>query len=374
MESFLRSATTEGQQGDAALKQADSIWRMLDQMAENDPDNYQKFINKHINEGKEFFALPEPELVAVTFTSKRNGKPDKRVFINFFSWSRVPASNEENGPIPMTGGRCNEGAPADSIVCCIGLAKKVFQDLAKKKGDEKEVELAAVVGVSMKYLEAKCGVPPLLRNCKVLEEQKSGGCDIKILRKTLMESEDSQEARKGISHMANELENAPADQREAILKRIADRTKPKDGASQASEIRTTSSGSDVDGAPKIRIPGSETGTKDNSKPKKNLIQEIKPEDRPLQKPVHSLNVIHKTNDHGQVIRELEVKVALPQLSHVSDLELDVSASDFTIFVPGFYQTEVLFPQHVNKEEAKAKFSRRSKMLKLKAPVLQLVAS
>ena len=103
MESFLRNATTQGQKGDDAMKQADSIWRMLDQMAENDPDNYKKFINKHMNEGKEYFALPEPEMAAVTFTSKRNGKPDKRVFINFFSWSRVPPPSETQGPIPMTG-------------------------------------------------------------------------------------------------------------------------------------------------------------------------------------------------------------------------------------------------------------------------------
>ena len=50
MEEMLRSATTQGQRQDAALKQADSIWRMLDQMAENDPDNYKKFISKHLNE------------------------------------------------------------------------------------------------------------------------------------------------------------------------------------------------------------------------------------------------------------------------------------------------------------------------------------
>ena len=62
-------------------------------------------------------------------------------------------------------------------------------------------------------------------------------------------------------------------------------------------------------------------------------------------------------------------MALPQLSSVSDLELDVSLGDLTVFVPGLYQTEILFPQNVDKEAASAKFSRRSKMLRIKAPVL-----
>ena len=103
MEQFLRSASTQGQNQDAALKQADSIWRMLDQMAENDPDNYKKFINKHLNDGKEYFALPEPEMVAVTHSCKKNGSVDKRVFINYFSWSRVPPPADPKGAIPMTG-------------------------------------------------------------------------------------------------------------------------------------------------------------------------------------------------------------------------------------------------------------------------------
>ena len=105
MEDFLRSATTQGQSQDAAFKQADSIWRMLDQMAENDPENYKKFIGKHLSDGKEYFALPEPEMVAVTHCVKPNGKIDKRVFINYFSWMRVPAPSDPQGAIPMTGKR-----------------------------------------------------------------------------------------------------------------------------------------------------------------------------------------------------------------------------------------------------------------------------
>lgn len=364
---MLRSATTQGQGQDAALKQADSIWRMLDQMAENDPDNYQKFISKHLNDGKEYFALPQPEMVVVTHTCKRGGKIDKRVFINFFSWARVPAPKDPQGAIPMTGGQCTEGISANTYVCCLGLSKSVFEELEKKKGSNKDQEIGAVVGVSMKYLEHGCNMPRMTTNFKILEGEKFGGSDIKNLRKALMESKDAVEARNGISQMAQEFENSSPNQREAMLRKVEEEAKLR--SSGVSGIQTTSG--DETSAPTIRIPGTNEDAKD--KPKKNLIQELKPEDRPLQRPVHTLTVLHKPNANGKTIREFQLKMALPQLSSAEDLEVDVGEAEFHLFVAGFYQTEILFPQKVAKEAAKAKFSKRSKMLRINVPVLQAAA-
>ena len=66
-------------------------------------------------------------------------------------------------------------------------------------------------------------------------------------------------------------------------------------------------------------------------------------------------------------------MALPQLSSVEDLEVDVGQTDFHLFVAGFYQTEILFPQNVDKQMAKAKFSQRSKMLRVTVPALRSAA-
>jgi len=370
MEDFLRSATTQGQSQDAAFKQADSIWRMLDQMAENDPENYKKFIGKHLSDGKEYFALPEPEMVAVTHCVKPNGKIDKRVFINYFSWMRVPAPSDPQGAIPMTGGQCTEGIPANTIVCCVGLAKKAFEDLAKKSGDAKTLEIAAIVGVSMKYLEHSCKIPRMTTNFKILEGEKFGGSDVKNLRKALMESKDAVEARDGITKMAHQFENSPENQREAMLKKVAEEAKLRKGSgSEPFGIRTTPE--DDTPSPNIRIPGTNEETKD--KPKKSLIQELKPGDRPLQRPVHSLSVLHKKNAEGEMVREFLLKIGLPQLTSAADMEVDVGASDFNLFVPGFYKTEILFPQPVNKDRVVAKFSKRSKMLRISVAALHAAA-
>ena len=42
--------------------QAQQIWSMLDDMAENDPAAYRKFIDRQVKEGKEYMAPPDPHM------------------------------------------------------------------------------------------------------------------------------------------------------------------------------------------------------------------------------------------------------------------------------------------------------------------------
>jgi len=102
-------------------------------MAENDPDNYKKFIDRHLTEGKEALKLPEPEMVVLTHTCDVKGRLDKRVFMNFFSWARVPAPADDRAPVPMTGGRCMAGVSSSSVVGVVGLAAKVSTTTLKER-------------------------------------------------------------------------------------------------------------------------------------------------------------------------------------------------------------------------------------------------
>lgn len=42
------------------LGQADSVWKMLDDLAESDPEAYKRFIDKTLKEGSNMFKPPEP--------------------------------------------------------------------------------------------------------------------------------------------------------------------------------------------------------------------------------------------------------------------------------------------------------------------------
>ena len=45
---------------ESLLKQADHMWKMLDNMAENNPEGYQRFIKKQLQEGSTHFKPPKP--------------------------------------------------------------------------------------------------------------------------------------------------------------------------------------------------------------------------------------------------------------------------------------------------------------------------
>lgn len=51
---------------DSMMKQAQQVWSMLDDMAENDPQAYKAFIDKQAAERKEFMAPPEPHMCVQT--------------------------------------------------------------------------------------------------------------------------------------------------------------------------------------------------------------------------------------------------------------------------------------------------------------------
>ena len=49
----MEKQTLGGTNGDQVLSQAQSIWTMLDQLAENNPSAYKKFIEQQLTSGRE---------------------------------------------------------------------------------------------------------------------------------------------------------------------------------------------------------------------------------------------------------------------------------------------------------------------------------
>lgn len=52
---------------DSMMNQAQHVWSMLDDMAENDPKAYRKFIDKQMQERKEFLSPAEPHMCVQTW-------------------------------------------------------------------------------------------------------------------------------------------------------------------------------------------------------------------------------------------------------------------------------------------------------------------
>lgn len=51
---------------DVLHKQADNVWKMLDDMAESNPEAYKDFIDKILKEGSNSYKAPEPSFCVST--------------------------------------------------------------------------------------------------------------------------------------------------------------------------------------------------------------------------------------------------------------------------------------------------------------------
>lgn len=71
----LASGTMEKDIGtESMMQQAQHIWSMLDDMAENDPKAYRRFIEKQKAEHKEYMSPPEPHMCVQTQMIVSSGK------------------------------------------------------------------------------------------------------------------------------------------------------------------------------------------------------------------------------------------------------------------------------------------------------------
>ncbi|KAF4008877.1 hypothetical protein G4228_000094 [Cervus hanglu yarkandensis] len=84
------------------LTQVTQFWNLLDDLAESNPEGYQKFIQQQLKEGKELCAAPEPQLCLQTRILKPK---EKLLFINLCQWKRIPAPESATHPVPLSIGR-----------------------------------------------------------------------------------------------------------------------------------------------------------------------------------------------------------------------------------------------------------------------------
>ena len=64
--SLVDNPVTMATSQDDMLKQAQNIWSMLDELADSDPESYQKFIEKNLSGGKEEMGTAKPWMCVKT--------------------------------------------------------------------------------------------------------------------------------------------------------------------------------------------------------------------------------------------------------------------------------------------------------------------
>ncbi|OAF71835.1 hypothetical protein A3Q56_00378 [Intoshia linei] len=85
-------------------KQINDIWKMLDELQKKDPEQYKKYINQQLNEGKKFMSLPKPYAYTLSKIRDKTGRK-KYLYLNICSWEKIPYSQgNTNDPIRIIHG------------------------------------------------------------------------------------------------------------------------------------------------------------------------------------------------------------------------------------------------------------------------------
>ena len=116
---------------DRMLKEAEKIMKMLDDLHDSNPEEYQKFIQKTLEEGKSEMELAEFRF-CIHATNKQHSK---KVFINVCSFPPVPAPKTDDDPISVHGGKCFEEVVNGKEITIeyLGINPKVLDEIGSDK-------------------------------------------------------------------------------------------------------------------------------------------------------------------------------------------------------------------------------------------------
>ncbi|KAM5132267.1 PIH1 domain-containing protein 2 [Mantella aurantiaca] len=299
------------------LSQVNQFWSMLDDMAENSPDSYQKFIQRHMKEGKDFMKPPEPFLCVQT----KIMHPEARLlFINICRWKRVPAPQSDLHPVPLIAGNLEE--IAEGTVIDVAYSPAVL-----KGAHNDRVEQDQLIRLAMKYIEQQHKVT-LCHSYHIAPFKQKGNLQ------TLMNNLDDKQ---------KETTKTKAKPENAHNMSILDQLKNISVHDEEKEVS----------------PGIQLLEESNPKPMRTgLIEvisstELDEEDLPAA-PQHHLSVV--TNLSGKA-QKIVLRAALHGVCSVSECDLSVSKDDLMLEVPGMYRLHLDLPMLVNEDSTTATYNK-----------------
>lgn len=312
---------------DQFLSQVNQFWSMLDDMAENNPKSYQKFIQRQVEEGKGILAPPEPYLCLQTKILDPN---EQLLFINICGWKRVPSPESDGHPVPLVAGELK--GTSDGAVLSIAYSPEVL-----KKADKDPVEQDQLIRLAMKYTEQQHNVT-LCHSYHIAPFKLKG--TIQQMKNSLEGIGRKPKTTKG------RTENVPDRSLLEQLRNIAVNGEEKE------EIKTP-----------IEI------IKEN-KTKSGLIEvisstELNEEDL-APPPQHELSVVRDQAGNPQ---KLILTAHLQGVRSVSSCDLNVSKDDLMLEFPGKYRLHLDLPELVNEDTVTAKYNKANGTLTVTMAVL-----
>ncbi|XP_040181354.1 PIH1 domain-containing protein 2 isoform X1 [Rana temporaria] len=305
------------------LSQVNQFWSLLDDMAENSPDSYKTFIQRHMNEGKDFMKPPEPFLCIQT----KILLPEERLlFINICGWKRVPAPQSDLDPVPLIAGKLQD--TSEGTVIDIAYSPVVL-----KGAESDRVEQNPLIRLAMKYIEQQHKVT-LCHSYHIAPFRQKG--NLQTLRNNL----DGQQKKP--KPTKEKSEKAPNTSLLEQLKNISVSADEKEKPSPRIEIMKESD-------PK---PG-----------KAGLIEvicstELNEEDL-LTPPQHELSIVNNPSGKPQ---KIILTAALHGVRSVSECDLSVSKDDLLLEVPGKYRLLLNLPVLVNEDSTTATYNKANDTL------------
>ncbi|CAL8104693.1 unnamed protein product [Calicophoron daubneyi] len=360
------------------FEDASTVWRMLDEMAANDPVGYKNFIDQQLRAGRKCLS---PPLVRFVIKAKlRNSK--QYLVVNYCEWAAVPESKNENSPIIV---KC--GDPFDlngDTGVALAFNPNIFIEhdfieesesggkLRKAETRREEDNQYQLIWLGLHYLDKEkklstiesnsviCNAAPL--RPKVLEPSEEYGSKEQILTSV------------GFFRRLMKAEKASAELKEdqtaqAILQNVA---RSKNGANSMTTSQDQSGGLVLpilcESEPFI-LPQRQQATRQTCD--RNLIEEIVkkeevilvPETKPDAKKISwRAEVLSTRMDGNNQPNRLKLTFDLPGITSGSQCDVDLTEEKLllkTLESPEVYKPlELELPCKVNAEDAEAKFNPR----------------
>lgn len=307
------------------LTQLTQFWNLLDDLAESDPERYNKFIQQELREGQRLCAGPEPKLCLQTRILKPK---QKLLFINLCQWERIPAPQSTTHPVPLRLGRPEDVSETSDAYTVIDVAYNPDVLQAAEKDQVKKDEL---IRMAMKCIEEQFQFT-LSHSYHVTKFTIKGS--IQRMKQSLMGIQTDSTDLKDKKRMELTLE----------------------------QLRSTTVGN-PDHFPQLLLPKTQVSGKAGC-----LIEEISSTEiqEAMKIPAYDLKIM---KDQNEKPLKIELKVELPGINSVSDCDLSVSEDDLLIEVSEKYKLHLNLPEAIDTEMTTAKFIKEQSTLIITMPLV-----